>query len=117
MSQIHHQHDSQILHAFLELFTPVFHVFEQVEAGAARTQQHCAAGLSHLETLIDTVLHALHVGDGKAETIEGSMKLRIIHSQEDEADALLADQVEDFRIVIALVLPPKNEDNRCAHAV
>ena len=65
----------QILHALLELLATILHVLEEVETCATRTEKHATAWLSHLVTLVHTVLHALDIGNRNTEVVECSMKL------------------------------------------
>ena len=107
----------KIPYTLLELVASVLHILEEVETGTARTQQYARTRLSHLEAFVNTVLHALHVSNRNAEAVESSMQLRVIDTEEHQADTLFSHQIEDVGIVVALVLTTQNQYRRLLHAL
>ena len=107
----------QSSHQCLELLTSALHILEEVEAGAARTEQHGVAGFCKLVAGSHTVLHRVSIAYLHALVVEEVVQLCVVGTEEYECLTLLLHKVEYLVIVVALVLTTDDEDSRCLHAL
>lgn len=62
----------------LKLLASVFHIVEEVEAGATGAEEHRVARLGHFRAGFHAVGHIVRVGHGKTEVVEIRMQFGIV---------------------------------------
>ena len=67
-----------------KLFATVFHIFEEVEAGAARTEQYGLTRLRQFITCSYAVGHRMGVAHGDAKYVEGVVELGVVGTEINE---------------------------------
>ena len=89
------------------------HIVEEVEAGAAGTEQHGVAASGEGCRRPDAVRHVVRVGNGNAvfgsEGIKGLVKLGVVSPEEDDGAAFPGNEVEESGVIVALVRAPTAE--------
>ena len=101
---------SQCPHTLFELVAAVFVTLEEVEACAARTQQHRFTFLCQTESGVYGIFHTgLHIGNGQSHTVEEVVQLFIVQPQVNQGGALFAYQIFNLRVVVAFVLSAQDK--------
>ena len=97
------------LHPCLKLFASIFHVAEEVEASAARTEQNGIARLCQTDCLLHALLHGMGIGYRKSEGVKGCMEFTVVHSHINKGTTFLPNEGNNLRIVISLILATEDE--------